>query len=198
MVRSNEGLTLRSVDDQSHWLAEILGIKLEPCRETCAAKANKSALLNCCDETGLVCDHRRFDGRVNFLLTIRLDHDKCVKSAHSVSLRLDSDNCSRYAGMYRHVKKRLCVSDLLSHKDMIAFFDKRLARCADVLRHRDLYHIRDGHHLCRTPGRVLIVADMYAVQMLSTRHFCSPFSGYLLWLHSLLCYYNAEECQIVE
>ena len=80
--------------------------------------------------------------------------------------------------MHRHVEKGLSVSDLLSYKDMITLFDKRLARCADVLRHRDLYHIRDGHYLCRTSGRILIMAGMYAVQMLSTKHCCSPFSGY--------------------
>ena len=196
MVGSDKRLALRAVDDQCHRLAKVSGIELEPCRETRASQADKSALLDCAYKAGLVCDHRRLDGRVNFLLAVGLDHYERVISAHCVSLRLNAGNDARYACMNRHVKKSVCVSDLLSDKNRISLFDQRLTRCTDVLRHRDLYHIRDGHYLSRTSGRILVVAGMNAVQMLCTKHLLLP----LFWLilKNSQSYYNAMKFQTKE
>ena len=156
-------LTFCTVDDEGIDLAET-GLDLECGGEHCAAHADDACFTQTCDyRFGIL---KLFLGEGSHVLTrgiliVVFDNDCRDHVAQRMGSGLDCYYLAGDGRMYRSRDRGGIFADLLTHGYIVAYRYQRLARCADVLCHRNNDLGRRGYDDDRLVGGLHVVG-MYA------------------------------------
>ena len=148
VVRCNVGFALGGVDDDGVDLADAAG-NLHMGWEGGAAHTGDASLVN---DLRKLFRAQGIDGlpRLNFgaqgVLKIIFDDDSHYIGTAHIGAGFHGDDLTGHGGVHRHAHPGI-VTNLLTHRDHIALFDKGLAGCANVLGHGDYDLLGGGKHL---------------------------------------------------
>ena len=142
-VAGQPDFALRRIDQQR--VHRALGLQFDIGGEACASQAHQAAGADRRQETGLVDDFGRLDGRVHRLLAVGLDDHCIARLAVGQAEGLHRGDGARHAGVDIGRDDACGFPDQGAHTHLVALFDNGLGRGADMLAHQDAHLRGQGH-----------------------------------------------------
>ena len=146
-------------------------------REAGAAKAHQAAGLNRSQKALLVGHDRRRTGRIDGLLAVAGNGNCLADGTVDHTERCDALHRARHAGIDVGADKAAGLADQGANEDLVALFDNRFRRSANVHRHGNDDMGRCGHFNGSHPGRALLMRHRCALggTLQGLKHgFCFP------------------------